>query len=553
MAKHTVIKLGNNQVLDLLSGESKVVRLPAGSSIEILDVDTGRAPPKVQIKRVGKDLLLELPEENGVQTKLVMEDFYAGEGSHLTGLNEAGAFQEYLPEIAEQGLALANVQEGVAGWLTLQGAVVAGTAGAALTPLGMLAAGSAGVAVVALGGNHASSGSLPPTLPQAPSVALASDSGSSATDKITKTSILNVTGLAAGATWEYSLDGNTWKAGTGTTITDITGDGAKSVQVRQTDAAGHLSAASTAYTFTLDTAVSAPSVALAKDTGSSATDKITNNSTLNVIGLETGSTWEYTVDGTHWLAGSGTTISGITGDGVKNVKVRQTDVAGNTSAESGLFSFTLDTAGPAAPAVALASDTGSSETDKITKTSTLNVTGLEENSKWEYSLDGITWIAGSGTTISGISGDGEKSVQVRQTDLAGNTGVASTAYTFTLDTSVLSPTLALATDSGSSATDKITKDGTLKVTGLESGATWEYSLDGISWTTGIGNSITGITGDGQKSVQVRQTDAAATPARPAPLLLSSWTPLPQQRPVFRSPQTMPRYLSTRLPITAPCT
>jgi hypothetical protein len=87
-------------------------------------------------------------------------------------------------------------------------------------------------------------------------VVLATDSGASATDKITKVSTLTVSGIESGASWEYSLDaGTNWNTGAGSTITGITGDGAKSVTLRQTDAAGNTSAASSAYAFTLDTQV----------------------------------------------------------------------------------------------------------------------------------------------------------------------------------------------------------------------------------------------------------------------------------------------------------
>ncbi|MFK0090956.1 Ig-like domain-containing protein, partial [Pseudomonas sp. NPDC090755] len=341
-----------------------------------------------------------------------------------------------------------------------------------------------------------------------PALSLSTDTGSSNSDKITQDGTVNVSGLEAGATWQYSTDGGTtWVAGSGTSFT-LSGAGAKSVVVRQTDAAGNDSATSAPYTFTLDTSALAPSLTLFVDTGSSNSDKITQAGTVNVSGLEAGAAWQYSTDGgTTWTTGSGSSFV-LSGDGAKSVVVRQTDAAGNVSAISAPFTFTLDTSA-LAPSLTLSADTGSSDSDKITQDGTVNVSGLEAGATWLYSTDGgSTWSAGSGTSFT-LSGDGAKSVVVRQTDAAGNVSATSAPYTFTLDT--VSPpllTLALAVDTGSSDSDKITQDGTVNVSGLEAGATWEYSTDGgTTWTVGSGSSFI-LSDDGAKSVVVRQTDAA---------------------------------------------
>ncbi|WP_175748424.1 Ig-like domain-containing protein, partial [Burkholderia ambifaria] len=135
------------------------------------------------------------------------------------------------------------------------------------------------------------------------------------------------------------------------------------------DVAGNTSSA-TSLSFTLDTSVAAPGVALTADSGSSATDHITNVGTLNVTGTETGATVQYSVDnGAHW----NTSFSAV--QGVNNVQVREIDIAGNTSSPTS-FSFTLDTSA-AAPGVALTTDSGTSATDHITNVGTLNLSGIE--------------------------------------------------------------------------------------------------------------------------------------------------------------------------------
>ncbi|WP_244106983.1 beta strand repeat-containing protein, partial [Burkholderia ambifaria] len=324
----------------------------------------------------------------------------------------------------------------------------------------------------------------------APGVALTTDSGNSATDHVTNIGMLNLTGVETGATVEYSTDGgHTWN----TNFNAV--EGVNDVQVRQTDIAGNTSDP-TSLSFTLDTSAAAPSVALTADSGTSSTDHITNVGTLNLTGVETGATVEYSTDGGHTWSTSFNAV-----EGVNDVQVRQTDVAGNTSDPTS-FSFTLDTSA-AAPGVALTSDSGSNSTDHITNVGTLNVSGVETSAVVEYSIDGgHTW----STSFSAV--EGVNDVQVRQTDVAGNTS-DPTSLNFTLDTSAAAPGVALTADSGSNATDHITNVGTLNLTGVETGATVEYSTDGgHTWTTSF-NAVEGV-----NDVQIRQTDVAGNTSDP---------------------------------------
>ncbi|WP_244097812.1 Ig-like domain-containing protein, partial [Burkholderia ambifaria] len=327
----------------------------------------------------------------------------------------------------------------------------------------------------------------------APGVALTTDSGSNATDHITKVGTLNVSGVETGAVVEYSIDGShTWN----TSFNAV--EGVNEVQVRQTDIAGNTSDPSS-FSFTLDTSAAAPGVALTTDSGSGSTDHITNVGTLNLSGVETGATVEYSTDGGHtWI----TSFNAV--EGVNDVQVRQTDVAGNTS-DPTAFSFTLDTS-VAAPGVALTADSGSNATDHITNVGTLNLSGVETGAVVEYSIDGgHTW----NTSFNAV--EGVNNVQIRQTDVAGNTSDPS-SFSFMLDTSAAAPGVALTADSGSSSTDHVTNVGTLNLTGVETGATVEYSTDGgHTWNTSF-NAVEGV-----NDVQVRQTDVAGNTSDPTSL------------------------------------
>ncbi|WP_244104602.1 beta strand repeat-containing protein, partial [Burkholderia ambifaria] len=336
-------------------------------------------------------------------------------------------------------------------------------------------------------GNTSSATSLSFTLDTsaaAPGVALTTDSGSNATDHVTNVGTLNLSGIETGATVQYSVDnGAHWSTSFGAL------EGVNNVQVRQIDVAGNTSAA-TSLSFTLDTSAAAPGVTLTTDSGSNATDHITNVGTLNVTGIETGATVQYSVDnGAHW----NTSFSAV--EGVNNVQVRQIDTAGNTSSATSL-SFTLDTSA-SAPGVALTTDSGSNATDHITNVGTLNVTGIETGATVQYSIDnGAHW----NTSFSAVQG--VNNVQVREIDIAGNTS-SSTSFTFTLDTSAAAPGVALTTDSGSSTTDHITNVGTLNLSGIETGATVQYSVDnGAHWNTSF-SAVQGV-----NNVQVREIDIA---------------------------------------------
>ncbi|WP_196587650.1 Ig-like domain-containing protein, partial [Burkholderia stagnalis] len=288
-----------------------------------------------------------------------------------------------------------------------------------------------------------------------------------------------LTGIETGATVQYSVDnGGHWN----TSFSAV--EGTNNVQVRQIDVAGNTSSA-TSFSFTLDTSAAAPGVALTTDSGSSASDHVTNVGTLNLTGVETGATVEYSTNGGHtW----NTSFSAV--EGLNDVQVRQTDIAGNTSSATS-FGFTLDTSA-AAPGVALTTDSGSSASDHVTNVGTLNLTGIETGATVQYSIDnGGHW----NTSFSAV--EGTNNVQVRQIDVAGNTSSA-TSFSFMLDTSAAAPGVALTTDSGSSAVDHITNVGTLNLSGVETGATVEYSTDGgHTWNTSF-SAVEGV-----NDVQVR--------------------------------------------------
>ena len=190
----------------------------------------------------------------------------------------------------------------------------------------------------------------------------------------------------------------------------------------------------------------------------------------------------------------------------------------------GAVSFTLDTTAPAAPGVALSQDTGSSATDKVTSNGELTLSGVETGAVVQYSTNGgASWTGG----FTGV--EGANSVMVQQTDEAGNVGPTSVAFTFTLDTTTPeAPGIALTQDTGSSATDKITSNGALTLSDVETGAVVQYSTNGgASWT----GSFTAV--EGANSVVVRQIDVAGNGGSASAAFTFTLDTWRQRRPAWR--------------------
>jgi hypothetical protein len=183
------------------------------------------------------------------------------------------------------------------------------------------------------------------------------------------------------------------------------------------------------------------------------------------------------------------------------------DSAGNTSSSISVSTFSLDPVpvdmtSPATPTIAVTADghavNGTGEPGTF---ATLTVNGhvlgtvdVDEHGNWSLDLTGMT---NAGDLIS-----------VTLKDQSGN--VSASAST---QIPVGSLTLSLAQDTGVSNSDGTTRDGTILVTGLASGASWAYKIGSADWVTAQALRTTfilppGIYGGG--TVQARQTVSGTT-------------------------------------------
>jgi len=332
------------------------------------------------------------------------------------------------------------------------------------------------------------------TRPDAPTVVLTHDSGTSSTDGLTNNGSLTITGLEDGATLSYVINDGEASATYDPSTFD---DGHYTVKVFQTDTAGNVSLAGT-VSFTYDLTIGSPEPYLANDTGNASNDFVTNDATLSIAGVEDGATLSYVIDGGPATATYDPTALS---DGEHTIKMKQTDAAGNVSFFYGSITFTLDRSKPATPTLALTSDTGKSATDKITSNGALTITDKEAGATLSYIVDGAT---ASTTYDPSALANGTHTVKVLQTDAAGNVSSAG-SLTFTLDRSIATPVLTLTADTGKSATDKITSNGALTISGRESGATVSYIVDGGTASTTYNP---GALANGTHTVKVFQTDVA---------------------------------------------
>ena len=359
------------------------------------------------------------------------------------------------------------------------------------------------------------------------------DTGLSGSDFITSDNQITLKGtlgaaLGNGEYAQISIDGGvTWTnvsvSGLGWTWVDgrTLADGDYNYQLRVIDDAGNISA-TTSQVVTIDTVVPDASKtvtidSISDDTGLSNSDFVTQDTSLTLhgslgatlsdgeyvqISLDGGNTWQnVTVVGNSWYYADGRTLQNQTYD----YWVRVIDTAGNVG-DSAHQQVTVDTIAPDAAITVtvdnITVDTGFDNNDFLTSETSYTLHGtlgatLGANEFVQVSLDGgQTWVY---ATVNGTQwqyadtrtlGDGDHSYQVRVVDQAGNVG-ATTSQVVTVDTQAPQYGItvdAISDDTGQSASDFITNDTTLTVSGslgraLASDERVQISMDGgATWT-----------------------------------------------------------------------
>ena len=351
--------------------------------------------------------------------------------------------------------------------------------------------------------------------PAAPTMALASDSGRSGSDRITNGATVNLSGLDAGASWQVKVDAGAWMPGSGSSFA-LT-PGTHSYAVRQISAAGVLGSTSTSMVYTLDQ--SAPTISVASD---KIALKIGDTASLTFTLSESATDFDASD-----ITVSGGTLSNVTGSGkaytatftpatgsttpgsVSVASGRFTDVAGNANADgsdsNNTVSFAIDTVAPRIIITSHKSTLLYGETARLTFTLSEAATNFTAS---DVMVNGgsLSNFTGSGTTymatftpatdvmtaiISVSSG--------RFSDAAGNLNASNT---LTLGTNGGVPTVTIASDKSS-----LKAGDTASLTFTLSAAATDFTVDDINVS---GGQLSNFTGSGTSYTATFTPTASST-------------------------------------------
>lgn len=258
-------------------------------------------------------------------------------------------------------------------------------------------------------------------------------------------------------------------------------EGSYEIQVAASDAAGNTSTISPALTIIIDTTAPAtpqpPTMTAASDSGSSNSDRITNDTTPIFSGsCTTGNEVTLYINGA--ASGQGTCAGNATyaitpttalASGQYQITTSETDIAGNQSSQSSSTTITIDIAAPATPSITTPANntttnnaslviagSGESDNDVIVLVDGNEVACTEGSVR---TVD-TTWTC----TLQSALSDGSHAISIQLRDTAGNVSTNAPTHTVIVDTTapntLNAPDLVAASDSGTSDTDNLTNDKT---------------------------------------------------------------------------------------------
>jgi uncharacterized protein YhfF len=293
----------------------------------------------------------------------------------------------------------------------------------------------------------------------------------------------------AGATFQCQLDGGGFGACPSPKSYNNVADGSHTFQVHQTDTAGNVGP-NASYTWTID---ATPPVAPTLMANPANPTNLTNAS-FSFTG-EAGTTFECQLDGSAFAAcTSPRSYTGLA-EGPHTFNVRQTDTAGNTSANR-TFTWTVDVTAPTAPSL---TSTPNNPTNSTAPS--FSFTG-EAGATFQCQLDGGAFAAcTSPRNYTGV-GVGSHTFNVRQTDAAGNAG-PNASFAWTID--LTAPAAPSITANPGNPTNS--QSASFSFTG-EAGTTFQCQLDGGGFSSCTSpKSYTGLA-EGSHTFTVHQTDSA---------------------------------------------
>ncbi|MCK7359365.1 Ig-like domain-containing protein [Enterobacter roggenkampii] len=310
-----------------------------------------------------------------------------------------------------------------------------------------------------------------PTNDATPTLTGTADTNSVVTISDNGTQIAVVTADSTGA-WTFTPD-------------TALGEGLHSFTVIATDPQGNVSQISNTWGVVVDlTPPAVPALDTVSDNvaggivGNLTTGQVTNDATPTLTGRgDAGSTIHILNNGVeigtapvdvngNWSFTPGTAL----GDGSYNIRINASDAAGNVSANSPVFVFTVDTTGPAAPAIVSVIDDVGPVTGTLTTGNSTNDARPTFNGTGEIGATVHIIVDGSeiGTAVVNAQGnwtftpdtalaEGPHAITFNATDAAGNTGTTTAPFNLTVDTIAPSaPVISTAADNAGSVQAPLT-------------------------------------------------------------------------------------------------
>jgi hypothetical protein len=317
----------------------------------------------------------------------------------------------------------------------------------------------------------------------------------------------------AGVTFDFSQFGGgsavtatnssgTWTATYTIAAGALNGATNRNVSASVTDNAGNAKTTADTTNATVDNVaptITFSNLALSSDTGTSSTDFITKTAAQTITAtlsgtpggtdivygsLDGGTSW---TDITSKVSGTTLTWNGVTLSSSNTLKLKVTDAAGNNGTVASQ-AYTLDTTAPGAPSAPTmkpTSDTGTSNSDNITSSTTPTFTGTAEANATVtlYDTDGTTLLGtatatgGTWSITSSALSAGSHVLTAKATDSAGNVSAASSGLAVTIDNTA-------PTGLGLSATTITTANATTTSTIATLSAT---DSQAISYSLAVGN------------------------------------------------------------------
>ena len=304
---------------------------------------------------------------------------------------------------------------------------------------------------------------------------------------------------------------------------DTLADGDYQFTTTVTDTAGNTGETSAIVHITIDTSAVAVTITKLVDnvgdiTGDIKANDITDDARPEIIGKGKADSTINVYDGETLLGSTTTNEQGnwsftpITdlSEGEHSIIATATDKAGNVSAPTDAFTFTVDTVAPLLPTIESAEDnvgiiTGPMSSGSFTDDSTPTLSGKAEKGSTVNVYDGETLL---GSTTADSNGkwsfttealaEGEHKFHVTATDTAGNVSDKSTDFVLTMD--FTSPDSSLLAITG-------VNDAVGAYTGnIESGNTTDDSRPTISGTGTSGDTIIVYTKDSSGSHEIGRTE-----------------------------------------------